>query len=50
MTASPSAAPAGGLPPSPSDPATPPLRIAVMGAGAVGCYFGALLADRKSVV
>lgn len=24
--------------------ATPPLRFAVMGAGAVGCYFGALLA------
>ncbi|WP_208934881.1 ketopantoate reductase family protein [Paracidovorax avenae] len=44
MTASPSAAPAGGLPVSPPDPATPPLRIAVMGAGAVGCYFGALLA------
>ncbi|WP_192882371.1 ketopantoate reductase family protein [Paracidovorax avenae] len=44
MTASPSAAPAGGLPVSPPDPAAPPLRIAVMGAGAVGCYFGALLA------
>ena len=28
---------------SPSSP-TAPLRIAVMGAGAVGCYFGALLA------
>lgn len=27
-----------------ADPAAPPLRIAVMGAGAVGCYFGALLA------
>lgn len=25
-------------------PPSPPLRIAVMGAGAVGCYFGALLA------
>jgi len=25
-------------------PSAPPLRIAVMGAGAVGCYFGALLA------
>jgi len=62
MTASPSDAPAGGTPASPSgsgaragtgaadaatihaDPATPRLRIAVMGAGAVGCYFGALLA------
>lgn len=27
-----------------STPSAPPLRIAVMGAGAVGCYFGALLA------
>ncbi len=27
-----------------ADPEAPPLRIAVMGAGAVGCYFGALLA------
>src|SRR3989344_246386 len=29
---------------APPPPAPPPLRFAVRGAGAVGCYFGALLA------
>ncbi|RYF01243.1 MAG: ketopantoate reductase family protein [Comamonadaceae bacterium] len=31
-------------PPSPSSSCAPLLRVAVLGAGAVGCYFGALLA------
>ena len=37
------AADSSASPPTASD-VSPPLRFAVMGAGAVGCYFGALLA------